>query len=185
MRILDVTLENLGTVPAEALSSVFWELDVDDPPVDPRFEKEEWFSSTLLDWGPCGKILMEDGTVGGFAEYAPPSLFPRLTRFRCGKVSNDAIYLSYCYLVPEQRGRGRGVALVGTVAKSLVDRGYKALEAIGDREWAGECVLPAGFLAASGFAVIREDRRFPLMRLEFPTRREPAVHAGAVALQET
>lgn len=182
MRVVDVTLENLADLPDEALASVFWELDLEEPPVDARFQKEEWFSSTLLEWGPCGKLLVDKG-ISGFAQFAPPDLFPRLGRFRCGDVSPDAVYLSYCYLVPGRRGRGGGTELVRTVARDLCDRGYQALEAIGDREWAGDWVLPAGFLAASGFGVLREDRRFPLMRLDLATLREPVVlQAEAVAL---
>lgn len=166
-RIVDVTLENLFSAPAEVLEAVFWELGDDDPPADPRFQKEEWFSSTLLEWGPCGKLLEEDARVVGFAEYAPPSLFPRLARFRCGKrASKDAAYLSYCYLVGERRGRDLGTELVRAVARDLAERGVQAVEAIGDRESAEGWVLPAGFLAANGFVVVRPDLRFPLMRLD-------------------
>lgn len=183
MRIVDVTLENLADCPLEVRSSVFWELELEEPPVEAGFLKEEWFSSTLLEWGACGKLLIDGGVVG-FTQYGPPALFPRLSLFRCGHVSPDAVYLSYCYIVPKRRGRGGGSQLIRTVGRDLFDRGYRALEAIGDREWEGDWVLPAGFLAASGFAVIREDRRFPLMRLELTTPREPAVQAEAVALPE-
>jgi GNAT superfamily N-acetyltransferase len=183
MHAVDVTLENLAESPSEVLSSVFWELDREELPVDPGFLKEEWFSSTLLEWGPCGKLLIDGGVVG-FTQYGPPSLFPRLARFRCGEVSPDAVYLSYCYMVPKRRGRGEGSQLIRTVARDLVDRGFRALEAIGDREWEGDWVLPAGFLASSGFAVIREDPRFPLMRLSLGSRQEPAVQATAVQLPE-
>lgn len=183
MRVVDLTLENLANCPSEVLSSVFWELEQEELPVDAAFLKEEWFSSTLLEWGACGKLLVDDGVVG-FTQYGPPSLFPRLSRFQCGRVSPDAVYLSYCYMVPKQRGEGRGSHLIRTVARDLLDRGFRALEAIGDREWEGDWVLPAGFLAATGFEVIREDRRFPLMRLELGTRREPAAQAGAVSLPE-
>jgi hypothetical protein len=184
MRVVDVTLENLPSVPTEVLGSVFWEVDEEEPPVEAAFLKEEWFSSTLLEWGPCGKLLIDEGVVG-FSEYGPPALFPRLARFRCGKVSPDAVYLSYCYMVPKRRGRGGGSQLVQTVGRELFDRGYRALEAIGDREWEGDWVLPAGFLAASGFGVIREDERFPLMRLDLATRRDPVLQAEAVALSES
>ena len=183
MRIVDVTLENLADCPAEVRSSVFWELDLEEPPVEAGFLKEEWFSSTLLEWGGCGKLLIDGGVVG-FTQYGPPSLFPRLGRFRCGRVSRDAVYLAYCYMVPKRRGRGEGGRLVRTVGHDVFDRGYRALEAIGDREWDGGWVLPAGFLAASGFAVIRDDPRFPLMRLEPATGREPAVQATAVSLPD-
>jgi GNAT superfamily N-acetyltransferase len=160
---------------------VFWELDA-DPPVDPRFEKEEWFSSTMLEWGTCGKLLIEDREALGFAEYAPASLFPRLGRFRSGRVSSDAVYLSYCYVVERRRGFGLGTELVRAVARDLVDRGYRALEALGDRERSGESwVLPAPFLLANGFGVVRDHPRFPLMRLDLATAVEPEPQLAAAA----
>jgi GNAT superfamily N-acetyltransferase len=179
-RILDVTLENLPFAPAEVLDSVFWELDVDSP-VDPRFEKEEWFSSTLLEWGSCGKLVV-DGEEGlAFAQYAPATLFPRLGTFRCGDVSGDAAYLSYCFVVAPRRGEGLGSSLVRAVGRELADRGYRAVEALGDRSWEGSWVLPASFLGANGFTVLREDPRFPLMRLDLRTALDPDRSADAKA----
>jgi GNAT superfamily N-acetyltransferase len=183
MDVVDVSLENLAEAPAAVRGCVFWELDQDQPPVDAAFLKEEWFSSTLLEWGGCGKLLT-DGSVVGFAEFGPPSLFPRLTRFRCGNVSPDAVYLSYCYVVPERRGQNGGTKLIESVAGDLFGRGFRALEAIAGRECEGEWVLPMAFLETCGFAVIRDDSRFPLMRLELTPGREPAVEAEAVALPE-
>ncbi|HEX9891427.1 MAG TPA: GNAT family N-acetyltransferase [Actinomycetota bacterium] len=172
LRTVDVTLDNLSLAPPEVLGTVYWELDRDDCD-DPRFHKEEWFSSTLLEWGPCGKLLVDEEPVG-FAEFAPSTLFPRVDRFPSGPASPDAVYLSYLYLVPAARGQGLGVDLVRAVTRDLVDRGYRALEAIGDREWAGGWVLPATFLDSAGFEVVRDDPRYPLMRLDLTARREPA-----------
>jgi GNAT superfamily N-acetyltransferase len=180
-RIVDVSLDNLPDAPDEVRGSLYWELEADDPSVDPAFEKEEWFSEVLLEWGTCGKLAVDDdrGAVG-FAEYAPSSFFPRLGSFRCGTISPDAVYLSYCYVVAPRRGFGLGTELVRTVARDLVDRGYHALEAVGDREAAEGWVLPAPFLAVNGFRVILEDRRFPLMRLDLRTAVEPEpARAGA------
>lgn len=178
--ILDVTLENLLDAPSELLDAVYWEL-ADDAPVDPRFLKEEWFSSTLLEWGSCGKLAREGRKVVGFAQYAPPSLFPRLSAFRCGRVSADALYLAYCYLVRGRRGRGIGTDLVRAVARDLVDRGFRAIEAVGDREAASDWVLPADFLSANRFAVLREDPRFPLMRLDLTAVPRPVMAEAASA----
>lgn len=184
-RLVDVTLENLRQAPPEVLASVYWELDVDDPSVEPEFEKEEWFSGVLLEWGPCAKMMVEEelGAVA-FAEYAPPSFFPRLGRFRCGRVSADAVYLSYCYVVDRRRGFGLGTHLVRAVGRDLLDRGIRAIEAIGDRGWTGGWVLPAPFLGAGGFQVVREDARFPLMRLDLRTAIDAGetTEAGAVPL---
>jgi GNAT superfamily N-acetyltransferase len=180
-RAVDVTLDNLPEAPPEVLESVYWELDLDECD-DPRFHKEEWFSSTLLEWGPCGKLLVGEDIMG-FAEFAPPPLFPRLARFAAGRTSPDAVYLSYVYLVPGSRGKGLGADLIRAVARDLVDRGYRALEAIGDREWDGGWVLPASFLEANGFEVLREDPRYPLLRLDLTARREPAAVATAAVAE--
>ena len=182
-RIVDVTLDNLSQVPDEPRGSVFWELS-DDPPVDAGFEKEEWFSGVLLEWGSCAKLLFVEEEACGFAQYAPPAMYPRLTRFRCGTVSPDAIYLSYCYVVGHRRGRGLGTDLVRAVAGDLLRRGFKALEAVGDREWSSGWVLPTGFLARNGFTVLRDDARYPLMRLDLETAVAPreAEQAAAVPL---
>jgi GNAT superfamily N-acetyltransferase len=182
-RLIDVTLDTLRDIPAEARSSIYWETDTDDSPPDPGFEKEEWFSQVLLEWGGCGLALVEEegGTVG-FAQFAPPSFFPRLSRFRCGRVSGDAVYLAYCYVVAARRGFGVGTQLVRAVATSLLGRDIRAVEALGDRERADGMVLPAPFLGANGFRVLLEDPRFPLMRLDLTTAVEPKEAAGSAAV---
>jgi hypothetical protein len=181
---VDIDLENLHLGPRECLSTVFWELGEVGDEVDPLFHKEEWFSSTLLEWGRCGKLLTRDGEVLGFTQYAPPTLFPKLDDFTAGKVSEDAAYLSYCYIVDGHRERGLGGELVRAVGRDVVDRGYHALEAIADRDWDGGWVLPERFLKRCGFDVKREDPRFPLMRLDLRSRpvRQEAARAVAVPL---
>jgi GNAT superfamily N-acetyltransferase len=168
VRFLDVTLDNLGLAPAECLETVFWELGEERAPEDARFHKEEWFSWTLLEWGTCGKLSAADSgeASDGFVQFAPGPFFPRLAEYRCGRVSDDAVYLSYCYVVEPRRGSGLGSRLIRAVAGDLLDRGYRAIEAIGDRDWREGWVLPAPFLAANGFRVLRDDPRLPLMRLE-------------------
>ena len=161
---------------------MFWELDEESDDVDPFFQKDEWFSSTLLEWGRCGKLLVEGNDAHGFAEYAPPTLFPRLRRFSCGTISEDAAYLSYCYVVEGRRARRNGAHLVRAVARDVVERGYRAVEAIGDRSWDGGWVLPEAFLSRCGFRVIRDDARYPLMRLDLTEREPVAVSTEQVAL---
>jgi hypothetical protein len=184
-RFVDVTLENLSQAPPEVLSVLYWEMETDEAPADPGFEKEEWFSHVLLEWGTCGIMAVEDemGSVA-FAEYAPPSFFPRLERFRAGPVSADAVYLAYCWVVERRRGFGLGTELIRAAGRSVIDRGITAVEAIGDRGAADGWVLPAPFLAASGFEVVREDPRYPLMRLDLRTAVLPqeAVEAAAAPL---
>jgi hypothetical protein len=128
--------------------------------------------------------LIEDGRALAFAEYGPATLFPRLVRFpTSAATSADAAYLAYCFAEEGQRSRGLGTELVRAVGRDVVERGYRALEAIGDREWDGSWVLPAPFLAANGFAVVRDDRRYPLMRLDLREVAEPARALEAAAAE--
>jgi len=66
----------------------------------------------------------------------------------------------------------------------LLSRGYRAVEAIGDRAWDGSWVLPVPFLVANGFTVLKEDARYPLLRLDLRAVHEPAAahEAAEVAL---
>ncbi len=185
-RIVDVDLENFGLVPKECLTCVFWELAEPVAETDAPFHKEEWFSSTLLEWGRCGKLALEEGTPLGFAEYAPSTLFPRLREYpAAAAASPDAVYLSYCYVVEGHRGRGLGSELVRSVARDVVDRGYRAVEAVGDRAWDGNWVLPLPFLVANGFVVVRDHARFPLLRLDLHERPAMVGSAGAAVSVDT
>jgi hypothetical protein len=55
---------------------------------------------------------------------------------------------------------------VRTVARDLVDRGYRAVETVADRSWDGSWVLPHPFLSSCRFAVVRDHPRHPVMRLD-------------------
>lgn len=181
--ILDVDLDNFRLLPKACLGTVFWEIDDYAPGIDTWFEKEEWYSSTLLEWGRCGKLVIEGGESVAMAQYAPATLFPRLIHFpAAAATSSDAAYLAYCFAEEGHRGRGLGTELVRAVARDVVERGYEALEAIGDREWDGSWVLPAPFLVSNGFTVVREDPRYPLMRLDLRETAAPlrVLEAAAV-----
>ena len=182
VRILDVDLETFARIPPECQQALFWELPESAAEIlDARFQKEEWFSSTLLEWGRCGKVVVDGETSQGFAEFAPATLFPRLGSFAAGSVSDDAAYLSYCYVASGNQRRGLGTELVRTVARDLLDRGYRAVEAVGDREWDGRWVLPVQLLASNGFRVLRDDIRYPLLRLDL---REAPLPMSALEMAE-
>jgi GNAT superfamily N-acetyltransferase len=171
-RLVSVTLDNLDDLPRRCRRCVFWELD----PVtgeravetgDPALEKEAWVSSTLLEWGSCGKIVYVDGAPAGFVLYAPPLYVPRSVAFPTSPVSADAVLLMTAHVLPEFAGGGLGRMLVQGVAKDLTRRGVKAIEAFGDLKGeAGGCVVPADYLLSVGFKTVRPHHRFPRLRLE-------------------
>ena len=174
-RLANVPLANLDDLPYRCRRCVFWELD----PVshnraqaagDPALEKEAWISSTLLEWGSCGKIAYADGVPAGYVLYAPPLYVPRSVAFPTSPVSADAVLLMTAHVLDEFAGGGLGRVLVQTVAKDLTRRGAKAIEAFGDLRWEQpSCVLPADYLLAVGFKTVRPHLRYPRLRLELKT----------------
>jgi GNAT superfamily N-acetyltransferase len=175
-RLANVTLDNLDDLPVRCRRCVFWELD---PCAgeraaeggDTALEKEAWVSAALLEWGSCGKVLYVDGVAAGFVLFAPPSYVPRSVAFATSPPSADAVLLMTGVVLPEFEGGGLGRMLVQGVAKDLIRRGVKAIEAFGDAKWTelGHCMLPAEHLLAVGFKTVRPHPRHPRLRLELKT----------------
>jgi GNAT superfamily N-acetyltransferase len=171
-RLVPLTLDNLQDLPQRCRSCVFWELD----PVSGEaavntgtsdLEKEAWISAVLLDWGSCGRVVYVDDVPVGFVLYAPPAYVPRSTAFPTSPVSPDAVQLMTAFIVPGYQGQGLGRVMVQTVAKDLLRRGFKAIEAFGDARWKEPaCVLPADHLLAVGFKTVRQHPTHPRLRLE-------------------
>ena len=103
----------------------------------------------------------------GFVLYAPPAYVPRSTAFPTSPVSPDAVQLITGAIIPEYQGQGLGRVMVQTVAKDLLRRGFRAIEAFGDARWEGPmCLLPADHLLAVGFKTVRPHPAHPRLRLE-------------------
>ncbi|WP_328554540.1 MULTISPECIES: GNAT family N-acetyltransferase [unclassified Streptomyces] len=174
-RLVPLTLDNLPDLPQRCRACVFWELD----PVSgeaavkagkPALEKEAWISSVLLDWGSCGRVAYVDDVPVGFVLYAPPAYVPRSTAFPTSPVAPDAVQLMTSFIMPDYQGQGLGRVMVQTVAKDLLRRGFKAIEAFGDARWKEPaCMLPADHLVAVGFKTVRPHPRYPRLRLELRT----------------
>lgn len=174
-RLVPLTLDNLQDLPQRCRSCVFWELD----PVrgqaavkagTPELEKEAWISAVLLEWGSCGRVVYVDDAPVGFVLYAPPAYVPRATAFPTSPVSPDAVQLMTAFITPGYQGQGLGRVMVQTVAKDLLRRGFKAIEAFGDTRWREPaCVLPADHLLAVGFKTVRPHPTSPRLRLELRT----------------
>ncbi|MQY12665.1 hypothetical protein SRB5_28010 [Streptomyces sp. RB5] len=171
-KLVPLTLDNLPDLPGPCRSCVFWELDPvrGDAAVKAgraESEKESWISGVLLEWGSCGRVVYVDDVPAGFVMYAPPAYVPRSTAFPTSPVSSDAVQLMTARLGPRFQGQGLGRVMVQTVAKDLLRRGVKAIEAFGDARWTEPaCVLPAEHLLAVGFKTVRQHPRYPRLRLE-------------------
>ncbi len=174
-RLVPLTLDNLPDLPKRCRSCVFWELD----PVSgeaavkagtPELEKEAWISAVLLEWGSCGRVAYVDEVPVGFVLYAPPAYVPRSTAFPTSPVSPDAVQLMTAWIMPSYQGQGLGRVMVQTVAKDLLRRGFKAIEAFGNARWTEPaCLLPAEHLLSVGFKTVRPHPLHPRLRLELRT----------------
>ncbi|WP_127784535.1 GNAT family N-acetyltransferase [Rhodococcus sp. X156] len=177
-RVANLTLDSLEQLPGTCRQCVFWELSPHAATLAAKYgqtdlEKEAWLSGVLLDWGSCGKIISVDGRPVGYAIYAPPTSVPRAAAFPTSPVSSDAVLLTALHVVDGYEGGGLGKVLVQAVAKDLVKRGVKAVEAFGREGLASAtspskpgCVIPAGFLRRAGFEVVRPHEQWPRLRLE-------------------
>ncbi|MCC8480259.1 GNAT family N-acetyltransferase [Streptomyces globisporus] len=174
-RLVPLTLDNLPDLPERCRSCVFWELDQVSGEAavkagKPELEKEAWISAVLLEWGSCGRVVYVDDVPAGFVLYAPPAYVPRSTAFPTSPVSPDAVQLITGLIIPEYQGQGLGRVMVQTVAKDVLRRGFKAIEAFGDaRSGQGSCVLSADHLLAVGFKTVRPHPVHPRLRLELRT----------------
>lgn len=182
-RLVNVTLDNLSDLPSGCRNCVYWELD----PVageraqecgDAALEKEAWVSDTLLEWGSCGQLVYVDGAPAGYALFAPPAYVPRSVAFPTSPVSADAVLLMTAKIVPAFAGGGLGRMLIQAVARDVVRRGIRAIEAFGRTTDDGpedpaapdhSCLLPADYLRAVGFKTVRPHPRTPRLRLDVKT----------------
>ncbi|MER7758440.1 GNAT family N-acetyltransferase [Streptomyces sp. NPDC097619] len=171
-RLVPLTLDNLKDLPQRCRACVFWELDPVSGEAAVRggtaeLEKESWISAVLLEWGSCGRVVYVDDAPVGFVLYAPPAYVPRSLAFPTSPVSGDAVQLITARILPGYQGQGLGRVIVQTVAKDLLRRGFRAVEAFGDARWEGPaCLLPADHLLSVGFKTVRPHPVHPRMRLE-------------------
>jgi hypothetical protein len=150
---------------------LFWERD----PVsrqrsaDPAADKAAWIAEVEREWGACGQVVLVDGVPVGYVQYAPAAFVPGAAAFPTAPVSPDAVLLTTAYVVPGAAGGGLGRLLVQRMARDLVKRQVRAVEAFGDEQGTRPCVLPAGFLDAVGFRTHRDHGTTPRMRMDLRT----------------
>ncbi|WP_203337644.1 GNAT family N-acetyltransferase [Nocardioides limicola] len=167
-----LTADTVELLPAACRTCLVWELD----PVrrarcgDHGAEKAHWVSEVLREWGSCGRLVMMDDTVIGYAIWAPASYLPGMASFPTAPASADAVVLAGMRVEPEWTGHGIGRVLIQQMAGDLVRRQHRAVETFADHDGrTGHCVLPLGFLTAVGFRTQRDHPTRPRMRMDLRT----------------
>jgi GNAT superfamily N-acetyltransferase len=161
-----LTLDRLADLPEPCATCGFWETSGARIAGTPAVEtKRAWLGATALDWGAPGRVCYVDGQPAGYLTFAPAGFVPRGLAFPTSPVASDALVLLTARVRPEYAGQGLGRMLVQTAAKDALRRGHRALEAFATTSGTG-CLLPADFLAAVGFATVRDHPAYPRMRLD-------------------
>ena len=120
-------------------------------------------------WGYCGVLALHEETPIGHLCMAPAQYVPRLGAFATTPVSPDAAVILSARVVEEFRGKGIGRQLVQSAAGLVVRRDIRALEAVGTYHDGPSCMLPAAWLEAVGFAVVRPHPITPRLRMDLQT----------------
>ncbi len=172
-KVVALTAETLDLMPAPCRRCVFWELGPKARPLgseEAGIQKEAWLSSIVLEWGPAGHVLLVDGEPAAYSLYAPARFLEQASSQAARPVSRDAVLLATLAVSLRFEGQGIGRVLLQSMARDLVKRKVRAVEAFADRVWTGRnCHIPIDFLEACGFQVVREHPRYPLLRMDLRT----------------
>ena len=166
-----LTPEHLLGLPAPCTTCLFWEQD----PVarsrngDVPGAKRAWLERVLEEWGPCGQVALVDDRPVGYVVYAPEAFVPGTAAFPTAPVSPDAVVLTHAWVDPAHARGGVGKLLVQRMARDLVRREVRAVEAFADTRGAGTCLVPLEFLTAVGFTTQRAHGTTPRLRMELRT----------------
>lgn len=152
---------------------IYWEYPQEcvDPATEPKEEmlakKLTWLQRTLKEFGNCGKLLYVNGKGVGYAQYAPSGYMPNSANYESGPPSEDAVLIS-CLFIPQEQFRqsSLGSQLLHSIIDDLRERGAKAIETFGKRGDPGNPSGPAEFYLRNGFRVHKDDKEFPLLRLD-------------------
>lgn len=169
-KIARLTPDHLEALDAPCRSCLFWERDpVRRAVPEPERVKAEWLTKVLTEWGPCGQVALVDDVPVGYLIYAPEAFVPGAAAFPTAPISPDAVLLTTAYVAPGHAHGGLGRMLVQRMARDLVRRDIKAVEAFGDTRGQAPCRLPVDFLGAVGFTTQRAHSTTPRMRMELRT----------------
>jgi len=152
---------------------IYWEYP--EECVDPATEQKEemftkklsWLRRATQEFGNCGKLVYAHGAAIGYAQYAPPRYLPKSASYDSGPPSDDAVLIS-CLFIPQAKFRrlGIGSQLLRAIIDELKERTENAIETFARRGSADNPSGPVELYLRNGFIIYRDDKEFPLMRLD-------------------
>ena len=179
IRIANLTEDNLKDAPEwsghpfSCKYCVYWEYpeECTDPATEQREEmfvkKLGWLQRVTKAFGVCGRLVYGDEEPVGYAQYAPPQYLPGSAGYAAEPPSDDAVLIS-CLFIPEAKSRGLGIGsqLLRSAIDELKKEKKRAIETFARRGNPDNPSGPVEFYLANGFQIHRDDKEFPLMRLD-------------------
>jgi GNAT superfamily N-acetyltransferase len=175
-QLTEATVEDApewGTHPYSCKYCIYWEFpDECKEPAEETKErcirrKTDWLRNTRKLFGSCGKLVYADDVAVGYAQYAPSAFLRRSMDYSAGPASSDAVLICCLYFPSQQfRGVGLGRKLLQSIIDELRRRGYAAVETFARKGSADNPSGPVEFYLRNGFRIHRDDREFPLLRLD-------------------
>lgn len=161
----------MNNIPHPCKSCEYWEAGTapfkNNQQGDVSFYKEEWYSSYLLSWGSCGKIMKKNGRTVGYAQFGLPAFFKGLTLYRNSRhLDSSALFISCLYIIEEYRGMGLGKELLRSIISETSKKRIRSIEAIARRNSSENPSGPLELYLDNGFYIKKNDFEYPIVRLE-------------------
>jgi GNAT superfamily N-acetyltransferase len=173
IKIINITEENLKDAPDSCKHCIYWEFpdeyvnSVNDKKEKMIQKKLKWLRDTNRLFGNCGKMLYVDGKAVGYSQYAPPKFLPCSADYQAGPPSKNAVLISCLFVSKRQvRRSGLGSKLLQSIIDDLKERRIKAVETFAGKDNVNNPSGPVEFYLRNRFRIYKDDKEFPLMRLE-------------------
>ncbi len=173
-RLRPMTPADIARLPGPCSTCTFWEASLTDLAASSEHHnraevKAEWAEAVTARWGYCGVVATQENDIIGYLTLAPAIYVPRLNAFATTPVGPDAAVVMSGLVIEGFRGKGIGRQLIQSAAGLVARRDIRALEAVGTYHEGPSCMLPATWLEAVGFAVVRPHPSTPRMRMDLQT----------------
>ena len=161
----------VGVAPLPCRDCMWWQTRPAGKPGD----RQRWKRELEDDFGPWGKLYVEDDRVIGLIQYGPSDRFARARHLPAGPPGRDAVLVTCAYLTDAHSPWVLQSLFLAAIGECKV-RGFPSLEAFAYRYQPEETfaarflghrtIFPADFLRDFGFQGRRTAGKIELVRLD-------------------